>query len=327
MIKILIIRFSSIGDIVLTSPVIRALHNLPQRPEIHFIVKEKFVQTLIHNPYINKLYTIEKEITEVLSDLKSENYDYIIDLHSNLRSKRLKMALTSKSYSFNKLNIRKWLSIKLKYNLLPDIHIVDRYMETIAFLGTQNDGLGLDYFISEQDRKQTSELIAKFKNAYHVFVIGGAHFTKQIPSELLIKIANSSTLPIILVGGPEDRAKGEFIIENSNGNIFNACGVFNLNESASIIEQCRKVVSSDTGMMHIASAFQKPILSIWGNTIPEFGMSPYFAENKKQNNHIFEVQELSCRPCSKIGYKACPKKHFNCMYQIDTDSIIKTLNN
>ena len=326
MIKILILRFSSIGDIVLTSPVIRALHNLPQRPEIHFITKKKFAQTLVHNPHLDKLYTFEKEITEVLSDLKSENYDYIIDLHSNLRSKRLKLALASKSNSFNKLNVRKWLSIKLKYDLLPKMHIVDRYIDTVAFLGATNDGLGLDYFVSDEDRDKTKNLIAKYKNGYHVFVIGGAHFTKQIPSESLIKISNSSTLPIILVGGPEDHAKGEDIIANSNGKIYNACGEFNLNESASIIEKCNKVVSSDTGMMHIASAFQKPILSVWGNTIPEFGMYPYFAQDKKENNHIFEVKDLSCRPCSKIGYKECPKKHFNCMYQIDLAPLIKVLN-
>jgi ADP-heptose:LPS heptosyltransferase len=326
MIKILILRFSSIGDIVLTSPVIRALHNLPQRPEIHFISKKKFAQTLINNPYLDKIYTFEKEITEILSELKSENYDYIIDLHSNLRSKRLKMALASTSNSFNKLNMRKWLSIKLKYDLLPKIHIVDRYINTISFLGATNDGLGLDYFISDKDRDKTKKLIGSYNKGYHAFVIGGAHFTKQIPTESLIKISNSSTLPIILVGGPEDFDKGEEIIAKSNAEVFNACGKFNLNESASIIEKCNKVVSSDTGMMHIASAFQKPILSIWGNTVPEFGMYPYFAHDKKDNNHIFEVKGLSCRPCSKIGYKECPKKHFKCMFQIDLGQLIKVLN-
>ena len=324
--KILIIRFSSIGDIVLTTPVIRALYKLPERPEIHFITKRKYASTLQHNPYINKLYTFEKEITELVSDLKSENYTYIIDLHSNLRSKRLKLLLGNRSKSFHKLNIKKWVRVKLKYDLLPKKHIVQRYMDTVGFLGAKNDDLGLDYFVTEQDQNTAASFMTKFPEGYHVFVIGGTHFTKQIPSEMLINIAKSSRLPIILIGGPEDYEKGVFIQDSVGKSLVNTCGKYNLNESAAIIKACQKVLTSDTGMMHIASAFRKEIISLWGNTIPEFGMYPYFPKADASKNKIFEVKNLKCRPCSKIGYKECPKKHFNCMLHIDIQQVIHTLN-
>ncbi len=324
--KILIIRFSSIGDIVLTSPVIRALHNLKARPEIHFITKKKFANTLVHNPYIDKLYTFEKEITEISEELKNENYTYIIDLHSNLRSRRLKLILDSKSHTFNKLNIKKWLKVKFKYDRLPNVHIVERYMEPIRFLGAKEDGKGLDYFVSERDEKVGQRFQEKYPEGYHCFVVGGAHFTKQIPGFILNEIADNSNLPIVLLGGPEDKNKGTQIVKGSRHEIYNACGEFSINESAAIIKYGQKVLTADTGMMHIASAFQKEILSVWGNTIPEFGMSPYFANDQKNKNHIFEVKGLSCRPCSKIGYSKCPKQHFDCMLKIDVKEITKTLN-
>lgn len=324
--KILIVRFSSIGDIVLTSTVIRALHQLPKRPEIHFITKTKFASTLRSNPYIDKLYTFEKEITEIAEQLKAEKYTYIIDLHSNLRSKRLKLMLGIESHAFDKLNIKKWLKVTLKYDRLPSMHIVERYMKTIAFLDAEYDGKGLDYFISIEEKETANRIIENYAEGYHVFVIGGAHFTKQIPSQILTQIANASMLPIVLLGGPEDFEKGELIKSQTSQQIYNACGEFSLNESAGILQECQKVVSSDTGLMHIASAFQKEIISIWGNTIPQFGMYPFYSNDQKQKNHIFEVSGLSCRPCSKIGYTECPKKHFKCMLDIDVSEVIATLN-
>ena len=328
MMKILIIRFSSIGDIVLTSPVVRTLSKLEPKAEIHFITKAKFAPTLENSPYISKLYTFKKEITEILPQLKSESYDYIIDLHSNLRSRRLKLALGTsiKTKSFHKLNYRKWFKVNLKYDLLPDIHIVDRYMDTLKSLGVKNDDLGLDYFITEKDREALTLLPNIETNAYHVLVIGGTHYTKQIPIEKCIEIVQQSNLPIVLVGGPEDVEKGRAIEKETGKNVFNSCGQFSLNESAAIIEGCCKVITSDTGMMHIAAAFKKEIISVWGNTIPEFGMYPYFPTGMEDLNRIFEVKGLKCRPCSKIGFKECPKKHFDCMNKINYEHLMENVN-
>ncbi len=331
--KILIIRFSSIGDIVLTTPVIRCLKK-QTGAKIHYLTKKNFEKILTSNPYVDKVFSIEKDISEVITDLKSMDYDYVIDLHKNLRSLQVKKALGTQSYSFNKLNIEKWLMVNLKINRLPHTHIVDRNLETVAPLGIKNDGVGLDYFIPKEDEIDLHELSKKFNfliaySKYIAIVIGAAHATKRLPVEKIIDICNGLDLPIILLGGKEDFENGEIISTKSTGYVLNLCSKLNLNQSASVVKQAKVVITHDTGLMHIAAAFRKKIISVWGNTIPEFGMYPYYPTASKEDifkNEIVEVKGLSCRPCSKIGYDKCPKGHFKCMQMIDTDGVVMLSN-
>lgn len=316
MAKILIARFSSIGDIVLCSPLIRALKQ-DESNSIHFVLKKKFEAVMQNNPYIDKLYSFKNEITEIITQLKAEKYDYIIDLHNNLRSSRLKYFLRTNSRSFNKLNIEKWLLVNLKIDALPKVHIVERYFDTVRFLGVKYDGRGLDYFITDEDRNAVNLLPGKFKNGYNVLVVGGAHFTKQITEIQLIQLVKLSPLPIVLLGGNEDVEKAKKIAFSAPEKVFNACGEFSLNQSAAIIEKAEKVISSDTGLMHIAAAFRKEIISFWGNTIPEFGMYPLLPDGEESKSKILEIKNLRCRPCSKIGFNKCPKTHFKCITEID----------
>lgn len=312
--KILVIRFSSIGDIVLTSLTIRCLKQ-QLGAEIHFLTKQAFYPLLEANPYIDKIFTIEEKVSEVLTGLKKENYDCIVDLHKNLRSLQVRLTLGVKTFTFNKLNFRKWLLVNFKINLLPDKHIADRYLEAVAPLGVQNDGLGLDYFLPF---RQTA--ISLPESPYYAFAIGAAHGTKKLPVEKIIEICKDLTLPVILLGGKEEKQQGEIIAKASGPHVQNYCGRLSLHESAAVIRSAGKVITHDTGMMHIAAAFQKEILSIWGNTVPSFGMYPYFGKEENKNT-IFEVKNLPCRPCSKIGYAKCPLGHFRCMNLQETGKI------
>jgi len=313
--KVLVIRFSSIGDIVLTTPVLRCIKQQLKDVELHFITKQKFISVIDQNPYVDKFYTITNSLSEVIPQLKKENYDYIIDLHHNARTLKLKLALGKKSYSFNKLNWEKFLVVNFKTNKLPQKHIVDRYFETVAHIGVSNDNKGLDYFINEKDEIDiVSALPTLFHEDYNALVVGGSYFTKQIPLNKLKDICTNSSLPLVLLGGKEDATVAEQVYQLHKNKVINLCGKLNLNQSASIIQQSKKVITSDTGLMHIAAAYKKDIISLWGNTIPEFGMGPYLAGKDSQ---LLEVKNLSCRPCSKLGYKKCPKGHFKCMNNID----------
>lgn len=313
--KILILRFSSIGDIILTSPVVRCLKQQLKNSEIHFLTKKSFVSVVQNNPNIDKVFSFEKDVDEILPELKKENYNWVIDLHHNLRSMQMKRALDKPSKSFNKLNIEKWLLVNLKINRLPNKHIVERYFETVAHIGVKNDLKGLNFFIDVKDEIDISSLPKEFSTGYIALVIGAKHNTKKLPTEKIISICKKINRPIVLIGGKEDMETGEKITSQIS-NIFNACGKYNLQQSASLIKQAKKVITHDTGMMHIAAAFQKNIISIWGNTVPEFGMYPYMPGNEL-NSQIVEVENLSCRPCSKIGFEKCPKGHFKCMNEID----------
>lgn len=207
---------------------------------------------------------------------------------------------------------------------MPQVHIVDRYMATLNKFNITNDGKGLDYFIPELDEVKQSDLPSSHLFGYIGIVIGAAHSTKKMPAEKLKELCSKIHFPIILLGGKEDFATGEKIAEVDRGHVYNACGKFSLNESADIVRKAKLIITHDTGLMHIAAAFKKSIISIWGNTVPSFGMTPYYG-NVQMPNALFEVANLRCRPCTKIGFDACPKKHFKCMKQQNIDAIVATV--
>ena len=306
--KILVVRFSSIGDIVLTTPVVRMLKK-QLNAQVHYLTKSSYVSLLKNNPYIDSVYQIQNSITEVIADLKKEKYHYVIDLHSNLRTQILKFRLGIPAKSFNKLNMEKFMLTNFKLDRMPKIHIVDRYLETVKHLGVKNDNQGLDFFLSANDKLD----ISIFPKNYIVFIIGGQHATKILPNEKIISIIKKVNKPVLLIGGPEDAHRGEEIAKACD-KIVNTCGKYSILQSASLVQQATMVITHDTGMMHIAAAFNKKIYSVWGNTVPEFGMYPYL--ESEQSKRI-EVKGLNCRPCSKIGYDKCPKGHFKCMQEID----------
>lgn len=330
--KILIIRFSSIGDIVLTTPVIRALKTQLDNSEVHFVTKDQYKGIFEENPYVDKLHILKGSLKDLIADLRKEKFDAIIDLHHNLRSRLIRMALFVKSYGFRKLNFEKWLMVNLKINRLPNVHIVDRYLETAKALGVKNDSLGLDYFIPARDEVPLDWLPATHRQGYVAYAIGAQHATKKLPVKRMIGLCDKINKPIVLLGGKEDAIAAEeiekFFQRSADSEsfedglkklskktvIYNACGKFNLNQSASLVKQASYVFTHDTGLMHIAAAFKKEIFSIWGNTIPLFGMYPY-----RTKFFVLENAKLACRPCSKIGYSKCPKGHFKCMNEIVFD--------
>ena len=319
--KFLIIRFSSIGDIVLTTPVIRCLKKQVPNAEVHFLTKEAYRGLVAYNPYIDKIQVLSSSWDLLMHQLQYEAYDYVIDLHHNLRTLRIKKALTTaKSFSFDKLNIQKWLLTALKINRLPDIHIVDRYLATLKDFNVVNDGKGLDFFISEKDKILAKDLPMSHWCGYVGVAIGAALNTKKLTVHKLQELCRGIQFPIVLLGGPEDRKAGEKIASVDDIKIYNACGKFSLSESADLINYAKVVVTHDTGLMHIAAALKKPMISVWGNTVPAFGMGPYYGQSAV-SHQLSEVSGLRCRPCSKIGYNKCPKGHFKCMEMQDMDKI------
>lgn len=324
--KILILRFSSIGDIVLTSPVVRILKTQLPEARIHYATKERYASVLEANLYIDKLHVLGEHTNDLIAELRREKFDLIIDLHNNLRTRWIKTRLQVKAHTFHKLNIKKWILTSFRINRLPNIHIVDRYVATLKPLGLKMDSLGLDYFIPEKDEVELEWLPEPFQKQYVAFCIGGTWATKRLPLERMIELCDRINKPIVLLGGPEDQQTGaeiESFFQRKQGFdtydeglrelgkkalVYNACGKFNLNQSASLVKQASWVFTHDTGLMHIAAAFKKEIFSIWGNTVPEFGMYPY-----RTKFTIFENKKLNCRPCSKIGFNKCPKGHFKCM--------------
>jgi ADP-heptose:LPS heptosyltransferase len=314
--KILVLRFSSIGDIVLTSPVLRCIKQQVKGAELHVATKAAFVDLVRHSPYVDQVHALGEDLNELVGRLKAIGFDEVIDLHHNLRTTRIKRALGAPAHSFAKLNVEKWMLVNLGRDRLPREHIVDRYLRTAEHLGVRNDGQGLELFIPEDRRVDLNTLPLAHRAGYTVLAIGGGHATKRLPQHRLVELAKLLQGPVVLVGGPEDQATARTIAHAVGGRVYDATGRYDLLGSASLLAQARSVVAHDSGAMHVAAAFQRPTVSVWGSTVPAFGMGPYMPRHPERA-HVMEVAGLKCRPCSKLGFHRCPKGHFRCMEQQD----------
>ena len=319
MTKVLIIRFSSIGDIVLTTPVVRNLKDqMYGGVEIHYLTKNSFRSIVDSNPYISKVYGIDKSTNEVVEELKAENYHYIIDLHKNLRSVRVKRALNELSFSFEKLNWEKWLLVNFGINRLPKVHIVDRYMATINRFDIQNDNKGLDFFIPKGEELTSERMPETHRYGFIAIGIGAAHWRKKPRKEQYISMCKELNHPISLIGGPEEKQLGDEIAAEAGSHVWNTAGALSLNESASLVQQCKLIITPDTGIMHISAAFKKPIISLWGATVPDFGMYPY---QNEALNEMIQADHLTKRPCSKLGTK-CKYKECRCIDELPLEKVL-----
>lgn len=314
--KILVIRFSSIGDIVLTSPVLRAVKSQFPAVEIHYLTKPAFVDLVKHNPHVDRVFALNKNIAQTIKELKKQNYDRIIDLHRSLRSRRIvSNGVGPVMQPWHKLNVKKFIFSKLKVDLLPDVHLVDRYFDALKKINVQDDGLGLEHYY---DRSGLSLGDFNISSPYVVFAIGGTYTTKRLPNEKIVEICSKLTEPVVLIGGDADTENGQEIAENTKA--LNLCGQLTFDQSAFLIENASHVICHDSGMMHIASAFDRPLSVIWGNTHPKFGMYPF-----RVTEYYSHQLDLKCRPCSKLGYDECPKKHFKCMNLQNVDEIVQKI--
>jgi len=318
--KILVIRFSSMGDIIYTSPVVRCLKKQLPGAQVHFLTKPAFKYIYDNNPYVDKLFLLKPTLGETIKELKAEQYDYIIDLHNNLRTALIKLNVRAKSSTYKKQRLRKWLSLKFNLKLVPPVHLVDRYMQAVTFLGVKNDNGPIDYYIKSDYRLNTL-LPESHQNGYTAFVIGATHFTKRMPNDKIINICRQIHQPVVLLGGSDVKANGEEIAAQG-GNVYNACGITTLDESVFLVSKADSVIGFDTGLTHIAEAFNKPIASIWGGTAPELlGVQPY-----KVKEVLVAGIDLPCRPCSKFGLDKCPLGHFKCMNDMPEQPIIDFVN-
>ena len=272
-------------------------------------MKSQFRDLLIHNPHISKVFDYNDS---VVGDLQSENYSYIVDLQKNRKSVLLRKKLGIESYTFNKLNIKKWLLVQSGINLLPEKHILERYFEAISKLNVSSDSMGCDFFSKDGQVK------TKFKlpNEFIVLAVGAAHKGKRFSSVQIESLCLHAKLPIVLLGDQNDFNQTKEITVNTS--TINLCGQTTILELGQIIKLSTGVISGDTGIMHIAACFEVPQVSVWGCTRPSLGMWPYLKEN-----HI-SVSPKSSRPCSKLGNR-CRNLPNYCMHEHNYLPILNNL--
>jgi ADP-heptose:LPS heptosyltransferase len=310
------------GDIIYTTPVVRCLKRQLPGAEIHFLTKQQFKYIYEHNPYVDKLHILKPKLKDTIADIKLEKFDLIIDLHNNLRTTIIKLSTGLPASTYKKDRLRKWLGLKLKWTAFyPKEHLVDRYLKTVKFLGVVNDEQPIDYYVAKEYKLE--DLIpATHANGFVAFVIGATHFTKRMPVEKVIEICRDINGPIVLMGGNDVLENAQLIQTAIGDRVYSTCGKTNLDQSVFLVSKAKKVLGFDTGLTHIAEAFNMPLVSIWGSTAPELlGVFPY-----KVKEALEAGIDLPCRPCSKFGRDACPLGHFKCMKDIPNAMITDFIN-
>lgn len=312
---------SSLGDILLTYPLISILRKQNSYSDIHFVVKEQFVEAIKYNPFVNKILTYSKNsLKELKSTIKKNEYDIIIDLQNNFRSHQLySFNLKSKIYRFRKPTLKKFLLVNFKLNLLrnnPSIAV--HYIKTV-FPNFDSKDLDLYFNIPEnyQGKSLENNSVENPKQKIIGICPGSKHFTKRYPTEnfkILIQKLTERNFVVAIFGGKDDyEACKELEIYPSVKNFQNDNDLI---ETAALMKKCSVIITNDSGLMHLASLLQIPTVAIFGSTVREFGFFPIF-----EKSIIIENENLKCRPCSHIGKNECPKKHFKCMNEIEPNLI------
>jgi ADP-heptose:LPS heptosyltransferase len=312
--RILVIRFSSIGDIVLTAPAVASLRQAIHGPcEIHYLTKANMAPVVKgFGALVDHVHTIEESTAEVQEALKGLNFDYVVDLHNNVRSRSIKRTLGLISFTVDKQNWAKWLLVR-GWIRTPVTSIVERYVE--AFAGAFGAVVPERWPAMFEEASAPAELPA----TYAVLAIGATHSGKQLTPSLMQTIVDRSSVPVVLIGGLGDTERAK-TLEDSN--VISLIGKTTLAESAAVLRGARHVYAGDTGMMHLAAAVGTPVTSFWGCTRPSLGMAPW---NPAQGSAIIVPDaQLSSRPCSKLGNRC---RHANgCMTateQVYSEGLVK----
>jgi heptosyltransferase-2 len=329
--KILIIRFSSIGDIILTTTLVRVLK--AQYPDacIHFLVKTEYQSLLQHNPYIDQLFTLDKKegfagLKKLCRQIKAENYDLLVDLHNSLRSRYLRMfAGIRNKRVYSKYLFKRTMLVRAGINLYKSSRPVYlRYIDALNGYSLEDDGKGTDILFSAEDKAYVDELLKQAgyneNSKLAVLCPGARHFTKQWPAERYTTVAQhlsvKDQVKMLLLGGPDENNVCEQITSTLSPPALNLAGKLSLLQSAALLSKASLAVTNDSGLLHLAQSQKVPVVAIYGSTTEELGFFPL-----PQKSRVVQVP-LSCRPCSHIGRSKCPKGHFKCMNDITEQMVI-----
>jgi len=319
--NILVIRFSSIGDIVLTTPVLRRLHAAFPEAAIDYCIKSPFASLVKASPYLNNVYTS--------AEPPRGYYDIVVDLQNNLRSRSLLRSISfDRLYRYQKRNWKKLLLVRAGLDLFETTEsVVDRYMASFEGSAVNGDDKGCELWLSEDDRSYAAS-VSDSDGLQLAVCFGANHLTKRYPPQkfasVVERLVRRFRLRVFLLGGAEDMPQADEILAaispEAASMVLNLAGKTSLTESAAVLEMCDAVLTNDTGLMHIASAFEKQLFVLFGSSVARFGFLPY-----NTSYSLFEVPDLKCRPCSHIGRDHCPEGHFRCMLDIPEQSIAEKI--
>lgn len=328
--KILVFRLSSIGDIVLTTALLRCLRNTFSDAQIDFVVKKQFADILRCVPFVSNVIELDSkkgfsELLAIRNQLRNEQYDVALDIHKNWRSLFVCNTIGAKQvFRFNKHVFRRWALTTFHKDIYKEVRPVYlRFIDAAQQIGVAPDGKYTELVVPEQLSHSMREIFVQSRLSFDKRIIAlcpGASFSnKQWQAEkfqqLAKRIIQELDAQVILLGGNKEASICEEIAKETGA--VNFAGAFDLSQSIAALSMVSLTVANDTGMLHVSEALGVPVVGIYGPTARQFGYFPILPQSR-----VAQIDNLPCRPCTKMGMNHCPKKHFACMNDISVEMVL-----
>ena len=335
--RVLIIRFSSLGDIILLTPLFREIHKHFPGVRIDFLTSTTFEGVCANNPNINRIIALDRKegmtaLNRFISENPKDRYDLVIDAHRSLRSRLLLLkwlgifsSLSQKTVLMNKRSFKRNVLLLTGINLMKNaVSQREAYLDLIKPLTGSIELLSAtELFPDKHEKERAAAIINNHQlNGEKVVALGpGASFQgKCWPRESFLELSEAlqaNGYKVILLGSGEE-SEPAWILENSHKKPLNLAGRLSFKETAAILEHCQLVVSNDSAVVHFAEAMKVPALAIFGPTVREFGYGPFLNQSR-----TIEI-DLKCRPCSRNGKGRCTNKiQRQCLSDIRVDRVLK----
>jgi len=322
--NVLAVRFSSIGDVLLTTPLLRALRSRYPEARISVLTKPAYAPLLSHNPHVTEVLEAlpDRPLRTLARELRARRYTHLLDLHDSIRSRLLRAMVPGSWSTYPKHRLARTVLIYTKRDYYRDRRpVAQRYFDAARSLGVEPDRKRLDFFLSADAEREADSWLARAGLADRPLIAvapGAAHATKRWPAEhwhLLARRLLEDDFDMVVLGGSEDVTLAQSIAAGAPERIMNAAGEFGLQETGALLRRARTLVSGDTGVMHMAAAVGTTVVALFGPTVRPFGFFPY-----TDRAEVIELG-LSCRPCSSKGGPRCPLGHHRCMLEITPVSV------
>jgi len=315
--RVLCVRFSSIGDVLLTTPLVRALHRRHPDAELYFVTKRALAPLVVENPNLNRVIELEpnQRITDLARRLRALRPTHGLDLHGSLRSAALRLLVPCQWSAYSKRKLARTALIAAKINIYgKHVPVPERYFEAARALDVQPDGGPPELFLAPAARERIARWLAERgldRRPFAALAPGAAHATKRWPIRHWVALAEqlrTMGYGLVAVGGP---GGGDPELARQLGpGVHSAAGEFTLQETGACLARAAVVVSGDTGVMHMATAVGTRVVALFGPTVEQFGFFPYGGRAE-----VLE-RDLGCRPCSAMGTERCPLGHHRCLEEI-----------
>lgn len=330
--SILLIRLSSLGDVILATPVVRVLRVRYPNARIDVAVAREYAEVWKGNPYVNTVVIVDKSRSafhtlrrSTLSGIASR-YDIVLDLQNNLRSLVLRYRYGRKRFVVNSMRREKQALVSHTRDARALPHVVERYFNAASSLDVRNDGVGLDLWLMNEasEHLHHDEVVQTHKNRVVAIAPGSKHFTKRWPPAAFAQCAERllhAGYEVVLIGSSFDRQIFSEVLQRIDSTARQSVRSViaeSLDETLRIIDTASCVIANDSSIVHIAAARHVPVIDVYGSTVPAFGFTPY------KSDHVIVETDVECRPCTHFGRSECPKGHFRCMNDIDVNSVVSS---